>query len=272
MPWSEQLHSFMQQQQWRKWWPKYAEGNVQWWNINFMIFIIFHIKISYSVSISWLSSFSHSIEDREIVLFIKEDISFKIIHLNLKHSHDIFIRDKWNFSSLLWRFSNLVTFLMSSPWTSSCPIVYKGVIWTLGLDFYTSTKCSSDKSCLFFFITKVFVLNYATEGKVLFGASREIFVKRHLGNVKKNNTNNLDNKKEWHTYDMILLQIINWIRHFQLTLRQKYMYLQHGCHSHRFTKFPRKFKISLTSFKISQIGSSDHFQPPHNHSLHPIIY
>ena len=125
MPWSEQLHSFMQQQQWRKWWPKYAEGNVQWLNINFMIIIIFHIKISYSVSISWLSSFSHSIEDREIFLFIKEEISFKIIHLNLKHSHDIFIRDKWNFSSLLWRFSNLVTFLMSYPWTSSCPIVQR---------------------------------------------------------------------------------------------------------------------------------------------------
>ena len=185
MPWSEQLHSFMQQQQWRKWWPKYAEGNVQWLNINFMIIIIFHIKTSYSVSISWLSSFSHSIEDREIFLFIEEEISFKIIHLNLKHSHDIFIRDKWNFYSLLWRFSNLVTFLMSYPWTSSCPIVYKGVIWTLGLDFYTSTKCSIDKSCLFFFSTKVFVLNYATEGKVLFGASCEIFVKRHLGNVKK---------------------------------------------------------------------------------------
>ena len=179
MPWSEQLHSFMQQQQWRKWWPKYAEGNVQWWNINFMIIIIFHIKISYSVSISWLSSFSHSIEDREIFLFIKEEISFKIIHLNLKHSHDIFIWDKWNFSSLLWRFSNLVTFL----------------------------KCSSDKSCLFFFSTKVFVLNYATEGKVLFGASRKIFVKRQLGNVKKNNTNNLDNKKNdilmiWYYYKL----------------------------------------------------------------------
>ena len=183
MPWSEQLHSFMQQQQWRKWWPKYAEGNVQWLNINFMIIIIFHIKISYSVSISWLSSFSHSIEDREIFfflfLFIKEEISFKIIHLNLKHSHDIFIWDKWNFSSLLWRFSNLVTFL----------------------------KCSSDKSCLFFFSTKVFVLNYATEGKVLFRASRKIFVKRQLGNVKKNNTNNLDNKKNdilmiWYYYKL----------------------------------------------------------------------
>ena len=147
MPWSEQLHSFMQQQQWRKWWPKYAEGNVQWWNINFMIIIIFHIKISYSVSISWLSSFSHSIEDREIVLFIKEEISFKIIHLNLKHSHDIFIRDKWNFSSLLWRFSNLVPFLMSYPWTSSCPIVYKGVIWTLGLDFYSQSVQVTNLVC-----------------------------------------------------------------------------------------------------------------------------
>ena len=37
-------------------------------------------------------------------------------------------------------------------------------------------------------------------------------------------------------------------------------------------KFPGKRKIFLTSFTISQIGSSDHFRPPHNRSLHPIIY
>ena len=37
-------------------------------------------------------------------------------------------------------------------------------------------------------------------------------------------------------------------------------------------KFPGKRKIFLTSFTIFQIGLSDHFRPPHNHSLHPIIY
>lgn len=76
--------------------------------------------------------------------------------------------------SALWRFSNLVAILMSSPWAPSCPIFNKGVIWTSGLGFYTSTKCSSDKCCLFFFSTKVFVLNYATEGKMLYGASYNV--------------------------------------------------------------------------------------------------
>ena len=110
----------------------------------------------------------------------------------LKNHSSWFEAQPWNFHqrqiefyfSTLWRFSNLVAFLMFSPWTSSCPIVYKAVIWTSGLDFYTSTKCSSDKSCLFFFSTKAFVLNYATKGKVLCGASCEICAKRHLGNIK----------------------------------------------------------------------------------------
>ena len=60
-----------------KWWPKYAERNVQWLNITF-IFIMFQNKISYSVSISCLSSFSHLMEDTEKIIFIKEEISLKI--------------------------------------------------------------------------------------------------------------------------------------------------------------------------------------------------
>ena len=60
-----------------KWWPKYAERNVQWLNITF-IFIMFQNKISYSVSISCLSSFSHLMEDTEKIVFIKEEISLKI--------------------------------------------------------------------------------------------------------------------------------------------------------------------------------------------------
>ena len=43
------------------------------------------------------------------------------------------------------------------------------------------------KSCLFFFGTKVFVLNYATEGKVLCGNSCEISVKKIL-RIYKNET------------------------------------------------------------------------------------
>ena len=60
-----------------KWWPKYAERNVQWLKITF-IFIMFQNKISYSVSISCLSSFSHLMEDTEKIIFIKEEISLKI--------------------------------------------------------------------------------------------------------------------------------------------------------------------------------------------------
>ena len=104
--------------------------------------------------------------------------------------------------SALWRFSNLVAILMSSPWAPSCPIFNKGVIWTSGLGFYTSTKCSSDKCCLFFSSTKVFVLNYATEGKMLYGASCEIFVKRHLGNIKTKQNKQFGQSKRitylWH--------------------------------------------------------------------------
>ena len=104
--------------------------------------------------------------------------------------------------SALWRFSNLVAILMSSPWAPSCPIFNKGVIWTSGLGFYTSTKCSSDKCCLFFFSTKVFVLNYATEGKMLYGASCEIFVKRHFGNIKTKQNKQFGQSKRitylWH--------------------------------------------------------------------------
>ena len=65
-----------------KWWPKYAERNIQWLNITF-IFIMFQNKISYSVSISCLSSFSHLMEDTEKIIFIKEEISLKIKKNNL---------------------------------------------------------------------------------------------------------------------------------------------------------------------------------------------
>ena len=157
--------------------------------------------------------------------------------------------------SALWRFSNLVAILMSSPWAPSCPIFNKGVIWTSGLGFYTSTKCSSDKCCLFFFSTKVFVLNYATEGKMLYGASCEIFVKRHLGNIKTKQNKQFGQSKRITIFMTLYYYKLYWRRNFQLTLRQKCMNIQHGYYSHSFMKFPE-------NFKISQIGSSDDLQPP----------
>ena len=149
--------------------------------------IISNIKFSVLLSTHILFEFISTLNrrHREKFIFIRE-------RKFLKNHSSWFEAQPWNFHprqiefyfSTLWRFSNLVAFLMFSPWTSSCPIVYKAVIWTSGLDFYTSTKCSSDKSCLFFFSTKAFVLNYATKGKVLCGASCEICAKRHLGNIK----------------------------------------------------------------------------------------
>ena len=63
--------------------------------------MIFHNESSCSVSISCLSSFTHLIEDKKKISSFMEDISLKITELNLKHSLDIFIREKLNFSSLL---------------------------------------------------------------------------------------------------------------------------------------------------------------------------
>ena len=134
--------------------------------------IISNIKFSVLLSTHILFEFISTLNrrHREKFIFIRE-------RKFLKNHSSWFEAQPWNFHprqiefyfSTLWRFSNLVAFLMFSPWTSSCPIVYKAVIWTSGLDLYTSTKCSSDKSCLFFFSTKAFVLNYATKGRCYVG-------------------------------------------------------------------------------------------------------
>ena len=60
-----------------KWGPRYAEGNVKRLNTNF-IFIMFHNKISCSVPVFCLSSFSHLMEDTEKhFFFLIMKISFK---------------------------------------------------------------------------------------------------------------------------------------------------------------------------------------------------
>ena len=111
-----------------KWWPKYAERNVQWLNITF-IFILFQNKISYSVSISCLSSFSHLMEDTEKIIFIKEEISLKIKKIICIK------RCNLNFRSLLLYFHEVFNWQILCVFHQCkgvCPELChrgKGVIW-----------------------------------------------------------------------------------------------------------------------------------------------